>query len=190
MFLGDVFQVKSGLVVSRKKANDESLAKFNYKQLNLRAINKNGYLEMSELEVLLTESAVSSEYLTAFGDVVVRLTDPYTAIYITKEYEGLVITSNFAIIRENKNYNSEFLAYYFNGDGVKKQLYSNMQGTVVKSVNIAAIENVVLPEISLRKQKAYSQLMGAVIQKLKNIEKIKILELKLQKNIIEKMSQE
>ena len=67
MFLGDVFQVKSGLVVSRKKANDESLAKFNYKQLNLRAINKNGYLEMSELEVLLTESAVSSEYLTTFG---------------------------------------------------------------------------------------------------------------------------
>ena len=68
MFLGDIFQVKSGLVVSRKKANDESLAKFNYKQLNLRAINKNGYLEMSELEVLLTESAVSSEYLTAFGE--------------------------------------------------------------------------------------------------------------------------
>ena len=82
------------------------------------------------------------------------------------------------------------MAYYFNGDAVKKQLYSNMQGTVVKSVNIAAIENVVLPETSLRKQKAYSQLMGAVIQKLKNIEKIKALELKLQKNIIEKMSQE
>ena len=190
MFLGDEFQVKSGLVVSRKKAKDSNTAKFNYKQLNLRSINKNGYLEMSELETLFTEDAINSEYLTTFGDVIVRLTDPYTAVYITKEYEDLVITSNFAIIRGSNNYNSEFLAYYFNGDGVKKQLYSNMQGAVIKSVNIASIENVVLPKISLRKQKLYSQLMGAVIQKLKKIEKIKNLELKLQKNIIEKMSQE
>lgn len=190
MFLGDVFQVKSGLVVSRKKAIDSNMAKFNYKQLNLRAVNKNGYLEMSELETLLTEERISSDYLTSFGDVVVRLTDPYTAIFINKEYEGLVITSNFAVIREGMGYNSEFLAYYLNGDVVKKQLYSNMQGNVVKSVNIASVENVVLPKVDLRKQVLYSKLMSAVIEKLKNLEKLKELELKIQKNITEKMSQE
>ena len=190
MFLGDVFQVKSGLVVARKKARDSNMAKYEYKQLNLRAINRNGYLEMSELETLLTEEQISSEYLTSCGDVVVRLTDPYTAIYINKDYEGLVITSNFAVIREGRGYNSEFLAYYFNGEAVKKQLYSNMQGNIIKNVNITSIENVVLPRIGLTKQELYSKLVKATNKKLQVLDELKKLELKIQKNIIEKMSQE
>ena len=165
MFLRDAFQVKSG---------------FQYKQLNLRAVNKHGYLEMLELESLMTEEMVNSDYLTAEGDIIVRLTDPYTALYITKEYEGLVVTSNFVIIRNGNGYNPKFVAYYFNGDEVKKQLYSNMQGNIVKSVNITSVENVVLPNISLRRQELYSKLMSTIVEKLKNLEQQKNLELKIQ----------
>ena len=62
MFLGDVLEVRSGLVVSRKKAKDENSAKYKYKQLNLRSVRKEGYIIEDELEVLSTDEIISSDY--------------------------------------------------------------------------------------------------------------------------------
>lgn len=188
MFLGDVFDVRSGLVVSRKKAKIETAANYQYKQLNLRSVSKEGYIIESALEVLSTDEQISSEYMTAFGDVVVRLTDPYTAVYINKAYVGLVVSSNFAIIKESKDYNSSFLTSYLNGDSVKKKLYSNMQGSIIKSINLAAIEQLELPLIPKSTQEVYGNLFSAIVDKLQTIEKIRELELKLQKQLVEQVS--
>lgn len=188
MFLGDVLEVRSGLVVSRKKAKDENSAKYKYKQLNLRSVSKEGYIIEDELEVLSTDEIISSDYMTVVGDVVVRLTDPYTAIYIDDAYAGLVVSSNFAIIKESKDYNSKFLAFYLNGDTAKKKLYSNMQGSIIKSINLVAIEQLELPLIPKSTQEVYGNLFSAIVAKLQTIEKIRELEIKLQKQLVEQVS--
>ncbi len=188
MLLGDVFQVKSGLVVARKKMVGKDNAKYKHKQLNLRSINRSGYINSEYLEDLQTDEIISNDYLTSVGDVIIRLSEPYTAVYISKEYENLVITSNFAVIKSTNEYNSEFLAYYLNGDYAKKQLYSSMQGSIVKSIGISAVEKIDLPEITKNKQMLFAKLTKALTNKLKIIEKINNYEQKLLKNIIDKMS--
>lgn len=187
MLLEEVFQVKSGLVVARKKVVGKDSAPYKYKQLNLRSINKNGYINLEYLEDLQTEKIISNDYLTSVGDVVIRLSEPYTAVYITKEYENLIITSNFAVIKRSDEYNSEFIAYYLNGDYVKKQLYSSMQGSIVRSIGILAVEKIDLPEIPQYKQKLFAKLAKTLTDKLKITERLKNLEQTLQKKIIDKM---
>lgn len=188
MLLGEVFQVKSGLVVGRKRVREKDSAKYKYKQLNLRSINKNGYINLDELEDLKTEEIINKDYLTAEGDIVIRLSEPYTAVYIIEEYKNLVITSNFAVIKKSNLYNTEFVAYYLNGDYVKKQLYANMQGSIVRSIGISAVEKIELPKLSQHRQELFAKLAKTLTSKLKIAEEIENLELKLQKNIIEKMS--
>ena len=73
MFLGDIFQVRSGLVVARKKVATKDDAKFKYKQLNLRSINKNGYINIEDLEVFQSDEKINYDYLTAVGDIIIRL---------------------------------------------------------------------------------------------------------------------
>jgi len=45
--------------------------------------------------------SLSPEYLSQIGDVIVRLTAPYTAILVDDETVGMVVSSNFVIIRPN-----------------------------------------------------------------------------------------
>ena len=168
MHLGDLYVIKSGLVVSRKKVSDKNNSKFTYKQLNLRSINKGAYIDKYELEELKTDEIISDEYLTNEGDIVIRLTDPYTAVYITDEMKGLVITSNFAVIRGNANFSKEYLTFYLNSEYVRKMLYSNMQGSIVKSISILAIENIDLPNILEEVQSKYAILLK-LLQKRKQI---------------------
>ena len=110
----DIAEVGSGLVVSRKKAVHNEDAIKTYKQLNLRSVNKNGYIELDELEILKTKEIIDDYYLSHEGDIIVRLTDPFTAVYITKETEGIVVSSNFCIIRCSNKYSPDYLSYYIN----------------------------------------------------------------------------
>ena len=102
------------------------------KQINLKSFNKNGYLDTDELETFRAKEIISKEYITQCGDIVIRLTDPFTAIYISKGYEGLIVSSNFTIVRCQCNVDAEFLSYYLNSDNIKKTLLSNIQGSIMK----------------------------------------------------------
>ena len=149
----DIAEVGSGLVVARKKAIHEEDIIRTYKQLNLRSINKNGFIELDELEILNTKEVVDDYYLSHEGDIIVRLTDPFTAVFITKETEGIVISSNFCIIRCSKKYSPDYLSYYINSDTAKKNLLSNLQGSIMKNINMSSVGELQIPEIPLDKQK-------------------------------------
>ena len=183
----DVAEIGSGLVVARKKAvHDNEIIK-EYKQLNLRSINKNGYIEVGELEILKTKEKVDNYYITHEGDIVVRLTDPFTAVYITKEMEGIVISSNFCIVRCSDKYSSGYLSYYINSDTAKKLLLSNLQGSIMKNINMSAVAELQIPEISLEKQITIGKLLRAQTKKIIFLNKIRDLVEKQQKVILERI---
>ena len=67
-----------------------------------------GKVRPTEIYNLAAQSHVqvsfdSPEYLTHTGDVVIRLTAPYTAVLITEQLEGYVIPSSFVVVRTNKS---------------------------------------------------------------------------------------
>ena len=183
----DVAEISSGLVVSRKKAIHRSELLKEYKQLNLRAINKNGFLELNELENFLAKEIIDKNYLTQEGDIIVRLTDPFTAVYITKKYEDFVVSSNFCIIRCKKEYDSKFLAYYLNSDKTKKILYSDTKGSIIKNISVESISKINVPTLDFDKQVIFGKLFVAQTQKIILLDKIKELEEKRKKAIFEQL---
>lgn len=185
----DIAEVGSGLVVARKKAvHEEDIIRI-YKQLNLRSINKNGFIELDELEILNAKEIVDDYYLSHEGDIIVRLTDPFTAVYITKDTEGIVISSNFCIIRCSNKYSPNYLSYYINSDTSKKLLLSNLQGSIMKNINMSSVGELQIPEIPLEKQKIIGKLLRAQTKKIIVLNRILELEEKQQKAILEKIEQ-
>lgn len=161
----EIGEISSGLVVSRKKAIQESEIAKTYKQLNLRSINNNGYIDHEELELFSAKEIIDKSYLTQSGDIIVRLTDPFTAVYIDQSDENIVISSNFCVIRNIKKYNKLFLSYYLNSDNAKKMLFSNTQGSIMKNINMCSIADLELPNISLSKQLILGKLVDAQTKK-------------------------
>lgn len=186
--INDIAEVGSGLVIARKKSIYKKDTIKSYKQLNLRAINKNGYIIESELEILDAKEIIDEYYLTHKGDIIIRLTEPFTAVYIDKNMEGIVISSNFCIVRCKENYSGEFLTYYINSDKAKKNLFSNLQGSIMKNINMTAIAELEIPNVPYDKQLIMGNLLVAQTKKLIILDKIKELEIKQQKALLDKIN--
>lgn len=186
----EIAEVGSGLVVARKKAFNQNEIIKKYKQFNLRSINKNGYIIESELEILEAKEKIDDYYLTHEGDIIIRLTDPFTAVYIDKDMEGIVISSNFCIVRCKENYSSKFLTYYINSENAKKKLFSNLQGSVLKNINMTVIADLEIPNVPFEKQKIIGKLLIAQTKRIIILERIKELEIKQQKLLLDRVIKE
>ena len=97
MRLGDMAEVRSGLVLARKSSRTPT--EYAYPLLNLRSMKDAGYIGMGNLDLFFAAEALHTEYLSQTGDIIVRLSAPYTAVLIEEETAGMVICSNFVMIR-------------------------------------------------------------------------------------------
>ncbi|MDR0490300.1 MAG: restriction endonuclease subunit S, partial [Oscillospiraceae bacterium] len=98
MRLGDSAKIRTGLVLSRKEAKAKSGPR-QYAALTLKAVTDRGEIYRESVEPYNAAESLKQDYLTRKGDVLLRLSAPYTAALITEENEGLLISSHFAIIR-------------------------------------------------------------------------------------------
>ena len=151
MKLGNIATVRSGLVLSRKQAREPS--DIRYPLLNLRSINPGGYIEADQLDVFDAVEYLSPEYLSQIGDVIVRLTAPYTAILIDKVTAGMVISSNFVIIRaDRRELLPEYLFWLINTPKVKRSIYENTSSNMLGAVKAKFFSDFEVPLLSIDKQ--------------------------------------
>lgn len=130
MQLGNVAVVRSGLVLARKQSREPS--KYRYPLLNLRSVNSAGYVDINTVDIFDAVDLLESEYLTQNSDVVIRLSAPYTAILIDEETSGMVISSNFAVIRaDQKIILPEYLFWLLNTANVKRQIFENTSSNML-----------------------------------------------------------
>ncbi len=159
MRLKDMATVKTGLVMARKQARNPSEIVKKYKQLNLRAIRPNGYIDNAFLEEFPAAELLKAEYLTWPGDVIVRLTTPYTAVLISKDQSGLVIPSHFVVIRPDvKKILAEYLYWLLNTDKIKAKLQQNTSSTMIGTVKPKLYANLDIELISLANQRKIAEL--------------------------------
>lgn len=97
MKLQDLASVRSGLVLSRKQAKEAS--EYRYPLINLRCIQQEGTIQLKEADIYEAKEPLKEEYLSQSGDIIVRLTAPYTAVLIDETTSGMVVSSNFVVIR-------------------------------------------------------------------------------------------
>ena len=148
MRLGDVATVRCGLVLSRKQSPTPTNAR--YRLLNLRSINADGSVEMAMLDEYYAVESLSSEYLSQVGDIIVRLTAPYTAILVDDAIAEMVVSSNFVIIRPNpRQLISGYLAWLLNTRKAKRVIFENTSSNMLGAINpkYFACMEVALPSI-------------------------------------------
>ena len=157
MTLGNIAFVRSGLVLSRKLSRKRS--PYCYPLLNLRAIHPDGYILSDDLEVFHAIEPLSREYLTQQGDIIIRLSIPYTAILIDSDVEGIVVSSNFAIIRSNRNYLlPEYLLWLLNTPDIKKRIYESSSSNMLSAVRPTFFADLEVLSLPLVDQEKISQL--------------------------------
>ena len=105
MTINDIAVVRTGLVTARKKKDAASLGTYKYQLLNLKCIANEGYIDKNYIEPYELSEELKDDYLTRIGDILIRLSAPYTAVLINKpELCGIVVPSHFAIIRVDERY--------------------------------------------------------------------------------------
>lgn len=105
MTINDIAVARTGLVTARKKKDAASLGTYKYQLLNLRCIANEGYIDKNYIEPYELSEELKDDYLTRMGDILIRLSAPYTAVLINKpELCGIVVPSHFAIIRVDERY--------------------------------------------------------------------------------------
>ena len=151
MKLGNIATVRSGLVLSRKQAREPS--DIRYPLLNLRSINPGGYIEADQLDVFVAAEYLLPEYLSQIGDVIVRLTAPYTAILVDKVTAGMVISSNFVIIRaDRRELLPEYLFWLINTPKIKRSIYENTSSNMLGAIKAKYFSDFEVPSLPIAKQ--------------------------------------
>lgn len=141
--LGNMALITTGLVVSRKQAmNDKDVVK-NYKMLTLKSFEQDGWINTNELEIFKSYEDLDDKYLTQLGDVIVRLSNPYTAVTISESDEGIVIPSLFAIIRLEKEYIlPEYLSIVMNSEVVRKIYTRSSVGSTIQTIKTSVLKDL------------------------------------------------
>lgn len=183
MKLQSLAGVRSGLVLSRKQSKEPT--DYRYPLINLRCIQQEGNIDLHKADIYEAKESLKEEYLSRQGDIVVRLTAPYTAVLIDDTTSGMVISSNFVVIRiEDKRLLPEYLFWLLNTQKVRHKIYenttSNMLGAIkakflmdfelvllptevqqkIAQLNLLAKkESQLLKELAAEKEKLYSSLL-------------------------------
>lgn len=148
--LGELFDISSGLVSKRKEA-PPNVSGIKYRILTLRSINEKGFIDKKEIDDFTSVEEIDEKYLGRVGDVVIRLSYPFTAAIIDEEAEGLIVTSLFAILRSKTNIvNSEYISIYLNSEGMKKQYMKDASGSALQMIKTSSLKDysVKTPDIS------------------------------------------
>ena len=152
--LGELFLISSGLVSKRKEAPPDVFG-FEYRLLNLRSVNQLGFIEKECLDDYMSTEKIDEKYLAKTGDIVIRLSTPFTAVVIDQNSQGVIITSLFAILRPKTcEVLPDFVAMYLNSDVMKKQYLKDASGSALQMIKTSVIKDysIKIPNVSKQEQ--------------------------------------
>ncbi|MXP78488.1 restriction endonuclease subunit S [Lachnospiraceae bacterium WCA-9-b2] len=173
MKLSELATIKTGLVMARKQAKQPCKEVVWYKQLNLRSIHPDGYIERTYVEDFGAKETLPAEYLTQSGDIVVRLTTPYTAVLIDDEWKGVVVPSHFVIIRPDNRLLSEYLYWLLNTKKIREKLTQNVSSIMIGTIKPKSYACLDIEILSLEQQQRIARLNLLAKKELDLLERLK-----------------
>ena len=150
MKLKEVAKITVGQIMPRvsaeNKNEEEIIGTVNV--LAPKAIS-DGIIVKENLGELQICKKIDEEKFTKEGDVVVKLSTPYDATYVTKENEGLAVPSFCAIIRVKEDkLDAKYLSAFFNTEYVREILKSKVMGSIRPMVKVSDLRNIDIPYVS------------------------------------------
>ena len=162
MTINDIAVVRTGLVTARKKKDAASLGTYKYQLLNLRCIANEGYIDKNYIEPYELSEELKDDYLTRMGDILIRLSAPYTAVMINKpELCGIVVPSHFAIIRVDERYALPgYVFWVLRRDKNKITMMQNSSGsTAFGTISSGLISSLPITLLPLHEQQIIGELL-------------------------------
>lgn len=174
MRLGDQITIRTGAVISRLQSKKTNGTK-EVHVLTLKAQTAEGRINHEAIETLNIDFDLKDDYFTQDGDVLVRLTYPYTATVIEEKDKGLMVSSHYAIIRCNESINPWYLFWWINQN--RDLLYKEASGSVLLgTISSNVIAELPIKVIPLNQQKKIAELIRILRRERELV--IKLIELK------------
>lgn len=149
---------------SRHTTNDKVYA---YDLLTIKSVN-NKFVNRDVLETYESIIKVDDKFLTKDNDIIICSKPPYNVVLIDEEMEGILVPSNFIILRDI-TINVNYLYNYLNLLGSKMKFNNDDENTNITKSDVEQIvvkidENKIkkIAELSSRinkRQKAYGKLL-------------------------------
>ena len=154
MNLEDVADIHIGVVLKRKEAVYKGSKTNKYKVFNIRC-----YEEEIEYDDFYSMEDLSKKKKKK-GDLIFRLSLPSKIILVDEKTAGLLINNLYCIIRwNNKKINNEFLRWFLDSKESSRQLETIIIGTVVKSIPVAKLRLIEIPNVTFKEQEKISKLI-------------------------------
>lgn len=154
MKLGQIARIRTGLVLTRKKATIKYEIKNTYNLITLKNIEDNGTFNEEPFETFESNDKLDEGYFTEEGDILIKLSYPYTTVHIDKSKTGLLVPSYFSIIRlKTSKYIPQYVTWYLNSDKTKRELIKSQTGTAMLTTNKTILTSIRIKEISIEDQR-------------------------------------
>lgn len=161
MTINELATVRTGLVTARKKP-EAGQTVYRYRLLNLKCIAEEGYIQTHAIEPYEASMELKPDYFTRMGDVLVRLSAPYTAVFINREELcGLLVPSHFAIVRARQGMaEPEYLYWLLRRNKNRIKMMQNSSGsTAFGTISTGLISALSVTPLPLAKQRALGKLL-------------------------------
>ena len=189
--ISDISEIKTGLVLIRKKADKNVDEKFRYKVVSLKSFNENALFDDTFADEFISSEKISDEYKVRLGDVLLRLREPNFAVYIDKEYSDLVYTSLMVRIRVSSDkFDPHFVAHYLNSSAVKRALAPDVSGTTIAMIGVASINNLKIPLVNLQTQNKIVKYLNLARQESEILQNLVAQKQRYHKSIFENLIKE
>ena len=189
--ISDISEIKTGLVLNRKKADKNIDEKFRYKVVSLKSFAENTIYDNSFADEFISNEQISEEYKVSHGDVLLRLREPNFAVYIDKEYSDLVYTSLIVRIRVSSDkFDPHFVAHYLNSSTVKRALAPDISGTTIAMIGVASINNLKIPLVNLQTQNKIVKYLNLAREESEILQNLAAQKQRYHKSIFENLIKE
>jgi len=186
--LGDIASISSGLVAKRKQAMNANEIRMQYSLLTLKSIEQGGWLNINELEDFNSNEVLDEKYLTQEGDVIVRLSNPNTAISINKENVGILIPSLFAVIRiDTKEVLPEYLSIFLNSEYMKKIYVKSSVGSAIQIIKTSMLKDIEVSVKSIETQVQIIEINNLITREQVLLENLLVEKIKYNNAILSKL---
>ena len=189
--LSKIAEIKTGLVLSRKKAEAHSPSEHSYKIVSLKSFTEDAIYDDAFADEFISSEQINEEYKVSLGDVLLRLREPNFAVYIDKDYDDLIYTSLMVRIRvKSDQFDPHFVAHYLNSNAIKRALAPDVSGTTIAMIGVASINNLKIPLVNLQTQNKIVKYLNLAHQESEILQNLAAQKQRYHKSIFENLIKE
>jgi hypothetical protein len=163
----EIFEVRTGALLNRVKSAQETTLET--KSFNLRSV-ENSIVIQENIDIIYLEKTISDEFYSKQGDILLKIVSPYSTSYIDENNVGILVPSNFFILRLKKKFKNhvvpEYISYLLNSKEILSKIKRIEQGNAaVISLKKTYLENFEINLPGIEEQKKYSEFYKVLAKK-------------------------